>query len=411
MNALHKAGFEVTGIGRSTTAAARFPQYAWKHLDITEMTAIHWHALLEGIDVVVNASGALQDNAKDNLHALHVDVLRHLAEAAIQTRIIQISAAGVSLSAETAFFRTKAEGDAILASSTADHVILRPTLVLGQDAYGGSALLRALAAIPTVMPRVFVHSPVQTVALEDVAAAVVRATREDIPSGTIADLTEADSQSFDTLALTMRKWLGLPPPKWRPQLPQSALSIVAKTADALGWFGWRAPLRSTSLLVLTNGIQGHPEPWQKISGQTCTPLTTTLQNIPATAQDRTAARVYLALPLAIATLSLFWLLSGIIGLLQFQDAAEVLTRTGTSRTFAMFCVIGGGFADVVLGIGILFRRHTRLAALGMVAISLAYLSGAAVLTSALFTDPLGPMVKVLPSITLATLVALFMEDR
>ncbi|MBO9408682.1 SDR family oxidoreductase [Shimia sp. R9_1] len=413
MDALHKAGFEVTGVGRSATAAARFPQYAWKYLDVTELTPHQWRALLEDFKVVVNASGALQDSAKDNLQALHVDVLCHLAEAATETRtrIIQISAAGVSLSADTAFFRTKAEGDAILASSASDHVILRPTLVLGQEAYGGSALLRALAAMPTVMPRVFKHSPVQTVALEDVAAAVVRATREDIPSGTVADLTEAESQSFDSLALSMRAWLGLPCPKWRPQLPKATLTMTAKIADILGRFGWRAPLRSTSLKVLAGGIQGNPEPWQKLSGQTCAPLKTTLQSTPATAQDRIAARVYLAIPLAIATLSLFWLLSGIIGLLQLQQAAEVLTHTGTPQALAMCAVIGGGIADILLGIGILFRRHTRLAALGMIALSLSYLAGAAVLTPALFADPLGPMVKVLPGITLAALVALLMEDR
>ena len=89
----------------------------------------------------------------------------------------------------------------------------------------------------------------------------------------------------------------------------------------------------------------------------------------------------------------------------------MLTRTGTPNAFAMFAVIGGSFSDVILGIGILFRRHTRLAALGMLILSLAYLSGAAVLTPALFTDPLGPMVKVLPGITLAALFALFMENR
>lgn len=262
MTALQNAGFDVTGVGRSATAASRLPQFRWKHLDVTTLTAPQWHALLEGFEIVVNTSGALQDSAKDSLQALHIDVLRHLAAAAAatQTRVIQISAAGVSTTANTAFFRTKAEGDALLASSQADHVILRPTLVLGPDAYGGSALLRALAAMPAVMPRVFEHSQVQTVALQDVATAVVRATRKDIPSGTIAELSEPDSQSFDTLALTMRRWLGLPPPKWRPALPNGLLSAVAKAADALGWFGWRAPLRSTSLAVLAQGIQGDPTP-------------------------------------------------------------------------------------------------------------------------------------------------------
>lgn len=136
-----------------------------------------------------------------------------------------------------------------------------------------------------------------------------------------------------------------------------------------------------------------------------------MANHPATAQDRTAARVYLALPLAIATLSLFWLLSGLIGLTQTPAAMQVLTDTGTSPTFAALSVLSGGFADLALGAAILIRRHTRKAALGMIALSLTYLFGAALLTPALYADPLGPMVKVLPGMTLAAFVALLTDDR
>jgi hypothetical protein len=136
-----------------------------------------------------------------------------------------------------------------------------------------------------------------------------------------------------------------------------------------------------------------------------------LESHPATAQDRTAARVYIALPLAIATLSLFWLLSGLIGLIQTPAAMQVLTATGTSSTFATFAVTGGGITDIFLGGAILIRRHTRKAAIGMICLSTAYLLGAVLMTPALYADPLGPMVKVLPGMTLAALVALLMDDR
>ncbi|MBE1292571.1 MAG: NAD(P)H-binding protein [Rhodobacteraceae bacterium] len=413
MAALTEAGYDVNGVGRCPKAAARFPQYRWKHLDLTSLRADQWTALLQDTDVVVNATGALQDGARDTLSRIHIDVVRHLASAAAQTqtRVIQISAAGVSPNADTAFFRTKAEGDALLTSSQADHVILRPTLVLGREAYGGSALLRALAALPAVLPRVFEDNHIQTVALADVAHAVALACDPKVPSGTIADITEPNAHSFDTLVLRTRDWLGVPAPAWRPRLPNWTLKLTARVADALGWLGWRAPLRSTSLAVLSKGISGDPLPWHQLTGHTCHPLAETLKHHPATAQDRTAARVYLALPFAIATLSLFWLLSGMIGLFQTPAAMQVLTTTGTSPTFAAMAVIGGGTADILLGCVILFRRHTRKAAIGMIGLSAAYLLGAAWMTPALYADPLGPMVKVLPGMTLAALVALLMDDR
>ena len=413
MAALTESGYDVTGVGRCAIAAARFPQYPWKHLDLTSLRADQWTALLQDTDVVVNATGALQDGACDPLSRIHIDVLRHLASAAAQTqtRVIQISAAGVSPNADTAFFRTKAEGDALLSSSQADHVILRPTLVLGREAYGGSALLRALAALPAILPRVFDDSHIQTVALSDVAHAVALTCDPKVPSGTIADITEPNAHSFDTLVLRTRDWLGVPSPIWRPRLPSWTLTLTARAADALGWLGWRAPLRSTSLAVLSKGVSGDPLPWHQFTGHTCHPLAETLKHHPATAQDRTAARVYLALPFAIATLSLFWLLSGVIGLFQTPVAMQVLTTTGTSPTFAAFAVIGGGIADILLGSALLFRRHTRKAAIGMICLSAAYLLGAALMTPALYADPLGPMVKVLPGMTLAALVALLMDDR
>lgn len=413
MAALTEAGYDVTGVGRSANAAARFPQYRWKHVDLTTISTDQWAALLQDADVVVNASGALQDGARDSLSQIHVDVVRNLANTAAQaqTRVIQISAAGVSPEANTAFFRTKAEGDALLANSQADHIILRPTLVLGREAYGGSALLRALAALPAVLPRVFEDSHIQTVALADVAHAVALACDPKVPSGTIADITEPNAHSFDSLTLRTRTWLGVPTPIWRPHLPNWTMTATARIADALGWLGWRAPLRSTSLAVLSKGIAGDPLPWLHLTGHTCQPLADTLANHPATAQDRTAARVYLALPLAIASLSLFWLLSGLIGLIQTPAAMQILTTTGTSQTFAALSVIGGGIADICLGGAILIRRHTRKAAVGMICLSAAYLLGAAMMTPALYADPLGPMVKVLPGMTLAALVALLLDDR
>ena len=256
-----------------------------------------------------------------------------------------------------------------------------------------------------------IRRPPRSTLARSSAASDVYKRPAQVPSGTIADITEPNAHSFSSLTLHTRAWLGVPPPLWRPHLPNWTLKFTARVADTLGWLGWRAPLRSTSLTVFSKGISGNPLPWHHLTGHTCHPLAATLASHPATAQDRTAARVYLALPLAIATLAFFWLLSGAIGLIQTPEAMRVLTTTGSSPTFAAFAVIGGGIADTLLGGAILIRRHTRKAAIGMILLSAAYLLGAALMTPALYADPLGPMVKVLPGITLAAVVALLMDDR
>ena len=414
MRALAAAGFATTGIGRSRTAAsAAAPSADWVIRDIPFITTEEWRGLLADIDVVVNASGALQDGARDNLESIHVKAMTKLVEAVagMNIRIVQISAAGASTNASTAFFRTKARGDEIISSQASDWVILRPTLVLSHEAYGGTALLRATAALPSVMPKVLPHAQVQTVYVEDVAAAVVAAAKGEVPSGTVADLTETETRSFPDLVAAMRRWQGWPPPAFSPTVPPAVISAAGKVADALGHLGWRSPLRSNALKALGNGISGDPEAWRTAGGRPCRSLEETLALLPATRQERLFARAYFAIPLAIGTLAFFWCLSGIITLLDPSRAMSVLIDRGVASWAIDLTVIGGAIADVLLGLAILWRPWTQRAVVGMLCLCAIYLIGSLVFAPDLWMDPLGPMIKVFPAMILAAMVWLLVEER
>jgi len=67
--------------------------------------------------------------------------------------------------------------------------------------------------------------------------------------------------------------------------------------------------------------------------------------------------------------------------------------------------------DVAIGAALLFRPLTRPAALAAILVSLAYLVGSAIFAPHLWTDPLGPMVKVFPAIGLALTVWGLTESR
>ena len=414
MRALTDAGFDVAGIGRSRrSAVASNPSANWVIRDIPTITTREWSDLLSGVDVVVNASGALQDGARDDLEAIHVTAVSRLAEAVKgwPVRVVQISAAGVSLTASTAFFRTMARGEEILSSAAGDWVILRPTLVLSQDAYGGTALLRAAAALPLILPKILPDAQVQTVHVGDVAAAVVAAARGEVPSGTIADLTEPEARTFPDLVLAVRHWQGWAPPVFCPTIPAPLIAALGRGADLLGDLGWRSPLRTTALRALADGIRGDPSAWNAAGGSPCRSLDETLTDLPATRQERLFARAYLALPLAIGTLALFWWLSGLITLFDTSRAMSVLADRAVPRWISGMTVIGGAVADIALGLAILWRPWTKVAALGMFALSGGYLIGSLVVAPDLWADPLGPMVKVFPGMALAALVWLIMEER
>lgn len=414
MKALQRRGFAVTGVGRSKTAAARIlPGIDWVFRDISDVSASDWKHLLEGADVVVNASGALQDGARDNLTAIHETAVRNICEALERsdTRVVQISAAGVSEEAPTDFFRSKARGDALLMASALDWIVLRPVLVVGAQAYGGTALLRAAAAFPLIQAMIAPQAVIRTVGVDDLAAAVAEAAEGRLGSRFVADLTEDGEQTFAELTRTFRSWLGYPVWRYRLTLPDWTVGIAGKVADALGWLGWRSPLRTNALLSLQGGITGDPKPWKNRGGPPLKPLGETLESLPSTAQERSFARLYLVLPLAIGCLSLFWILSGAFGLISLGAAKAVLTDQGVSSALAATAVIGGSIIDLILGIGVLFRRWTRAACLGMVAVSFGYLGAGTLLTPHLWLDPLGVFVKVLPAVILALVVSLVLEER
>lgn len=414
MRALAEAGFEVSGVGRSKRSAFVVAPFAkWTIRDIPTITTEEWLGLLEGVDVVVNASGALQDGAQDDLEAIHVTALARLAEAVavLPVRVIQISAAGVSETASTTFFRTKAQGDKILSECAKNWIILRPTLVLSQEAYGGTALLRAVAALPLIQPRILAKAQIQTVYVGDVAAAVVASAQGKIPLGTIADLTEHETHSFADLLAKVRRWQGWAAPVACPTVPAFLVAGLAKTADFLGYLGWRSPMRTTALKTLAEGIRGNPEAWENVGGRPCRALDETLTYLPATRQERLFARAYVALPVAIATLALFWCLSGLITLFDPARAMSVLTERAVPPWTIGPLVFGGAVADILLGIGLLWKPWARRAALGMLGLSSAYLIGSLIVAPDLWADPLGPMVKVLPGMTLAAMVWLMMEER
>ena len=121
------------------------------------LAAEDWLPLVAGMDAVVNAAGALQDGPRDRLDAIHRGAVVALVAACEQagvSRFVQISAIGADPASPDAFFSTKGEGDKAVANSSLEWTILRPGLVIAPAAYGGTALLRALAAFPGFIPAV-----------------------------------------------------------------------------------------------------------------------------------------------------------------------------------------------------------------------------------------------------------------
>jgi uncharacterized protein YbjT (DUF2867 family) len=401
-------GHLVVALARNTEIVARrHPDIDWVKADLARLSRREdWLPLLEGVDAVVNCAGALQDGPRDDVTAVQFSAMSALYQTASPRLIVQISARTDDVAANSPFFATKRQADAALRDSGLAFVILRPAIVIGRAAHGGSALLRALAAFPLITPLVFGDSRMQFVSLEDVASAVADALSGDIAAGSDLDLAAPQSMTLAQAIARHRQWLGLPPA--RPlALPGIIAKIVSGAADLLGRFGWRSPLRSTALEIAAGGVGGHATD----AGRNLRSLDQTLATNPAGVQELWFARLYLLKPLVLGTLCLFWLLSGLVALLRFDASSAHLAAAGAPVALAQAITLATSLADIALGIGLAIRRCAKPALNGMIALSLAYLASATMLAPDLWADPLGPLVKVLPSIVLALVALATLDER
>ncbi|WP_048648354.1 SDR family oxidoreductase [Nitratireductor soli] len=409
-------GHAVTGLGRRADIGLRqAPDCRWIGADIAALLSpSDWLPHLAGIDAVVNCSGALQTGGRDRLQPLQHDAMVALFAACEQAgtrRFIQVSAPGAVPSAATEFLRTKGMADAALRASGLDWLVLKPALVIAANAYGGTALLRMLAAFPLVLPIVHAKARVGTVSMDELAGFVAGAVSPEVPARQDIDLVEAEPGTLRDVVLAFRRWLGYPPPRAVLALPRWAGLGVARVADLLAWLGWRSPLRSTALRVIEDGILGNPAAFAAATGHPIRPLRETLAALPATIQERWFGRLFQALPLMVVALAAFWLLSGAVGLARADQAVALLTAAGFAPSLAAGAVIGGSLVDLALGAAVLCRPLARRACYGMMAVSLFYVLAGTLFLPHLWLDPLGPYVKVLPGLVLAWVLSLLLEER
>jgi uncharacterized protein YbjT (DUF2867 family) len=408
-------GYEAVGLVRSKKKAARLlPDLHCVEADIATLRkACDWRTIVSGFDVVVNASGALQDSFRDRLTALQDDAIRALIDACegegVRT-FVQISAPGADKGASTRFMRSKGAADDALRISGLNWIIFKPGLVISRTAYGGTALIRALAGFPVIQPMVMGDVRIQAVSSFDVAKAVASVISEDAPAKREYDLASERVYSLGEMVSLFRRWLGVAPTRMTINLPSGVGFVIAKIGDVAGWLGWRSPLRTTALRVLANDVVSDGAPWVFADGRPLKTLEETLTLTPSTLQDRVFAKTQLLTPLVILALSLFFILSGVVALLQVEAAAGVIAGR-VSEGVAQALVIGGVGIDIALGAAILIRPFAKTAAVGMIALSLIYLFFGTIFAPALWIAPLGPFVKIFPVIGLALVASLIIEER
>lgn len=412
-------GFQTIGVARSFSASQRSNAL---DLEIPVMAmasgALARLFLDRAVDVVVNCLGVLQDGPGSDTREVHRDLVARLIQAIRDSgraiRLIHVSIPGAAKEDKTAFATTKREAERLIEGAGISYAILRPGFVIAPSAYGGSAMVRALAAFPLALPSDVSATPFQPVAVEDVAATIAWLATDVADPATRAvswDLMQPQKISLGGVIDQFRFAFGTA--DWpRLAMPAFLLDFGAKLGDLVNRLGWMPPMRSTAVAELRRGVTGDPAAWIKATGIVPKTIAQAIGQRPATIQDKWFARLFLVKGLVLASLVAFWVVSGFIALfLSYRAATDLLRSHGFPPALVDPVTVGTSLMDMSIGVLIAFRRTCAVGLVAGIVASLGYMVGAAILTPDLWIEPLGALVKTGPAIVLMGVALLTLDNR
>lgn len=146
-------------------------------------------AVVDGADVVVNLVGILRPSGRQTFSAVQAEGAGVVARAAREggARLVHVSALGADPDSDSAYARSKAEGEAAVFEARPEASVLRPSVIFGPDD-GFFNRFASLARLLPVLPLAGAETRFQPVYVGDVAEAVARAAEGAGPGGRVYEL-------------------------------------------------------------------------------------------------------------------------------------------------------------------------------------------------------------------------------
>lgn len=352
-----------------------------------------WKARLEGIDAVVNCAGILRETRTDTFQSVHVDAPLALFRACAKygvRRVIQVSALGNPSDGE--FIASKHRCDDELAALDLDWLVLRPGLVYSaHGAYGGTALLRAMAAQPAflLLPNDGMQ-PLQPLAAEDLAQLVLAALARPNVRGIVLQAVGPQVLTLRAYLCAWRAWFALREARVIP-LPQ----ILVDATVAIGeWWG-RGPVCRVIANLLNRHRIGDEDAVQRLQatlGIIPRKLKQALRERPMQWSDLLEARWYVLRPALLCVLAFLWIASAMVGMTTAPNAA-LAQLPALPESLVRPLAIATSTLDFALGALLAFGVRIRMVLTLMLLMVLGYTLVISVLEPSHWLDPFGGVLK------------------
>jgi uncharacterized protein YbjT (DUF2867 family) len=178
-----------------------------------------------GMTAALNLVGVLHERGRDSFARAHVELPRALAAACRNAgiaRLLHMSALGSRTDAPSRYLRSKAEGEAAVASAGLAPTIFRPSVIFGREDSFLNLFARLANWFP-VIPLACANARFQPVYVKDVATCFVRALDDNETIGESYELCGPRVYTLAQLVRYVAQTSGHPRPVWALGPGSSAL--------------------------------------------------------------------------------------------------------------------------------------------------------------------------------------------
>jgi len=212
VRALAKAGYRMrVGVRRPNSAGylvsmGHVGQIQLCKVDVRNEDAVR--AALKDSHAAINLAGALYQRGQsfDDVHVAAATTIARLAKEAGVQKLVHVSAIGADANAESAYARSKAEGERAVHEIFPEASILRPSAIFGPE----DKFFNQFASMARYFPALLLpgggHTKLQPVFAGDVAAAIQKCLEEPATHGQTYELGGPQVYSFrEMMALILRE--------------------------------------------------------------------------------------------------------------------------------------------------------------------------------------------------------------
>ncbi len=208
-------------------------------------TSAAWEVALAEVDVVINAVGILRERLFESYESVHHRAVRALANACAQAgiRLVHVSILGVDSPARSRLVSSRARGEQALRESSADWIIVRPSLVDGEGG-NGAKWFRRVARWPIHFAPANALGGFAPIAADDLGEALARLALGPAPacpaSERIVELSGPQILTvFEYLTLLdpyRRAVLRIAVPAWLSRLVSHVCDLIYATPFSFGHY-------------------------------------------------------------------------------------------------------------------------------------------------------------------------------